>query len=85
MIGFAKFTPRMWLILAHDLLVTLLAVLAAFYIRFEDTFIDQRRDHLIVLLPAIVVCGAIVYLAFGLNKSKWRFCLNSFRSCVLPR
>src|SRR4051812_6202342 len=63
----------MWLILAHDLLVTALAVLAAFYMRFEDSFIDQRRDLLVVLVPAIVVCGAIVYLAFGLHKSKWRF------------
>ncbi len=73
MIGLAKFTPRMWLILAHDLVVTALAVLAAFYIRFEDSFLDQRRDLLIVLLPAIVVCAGIVYLAFGLQKSKWRF------------
>jgi FlaA1/EpsC-like NDP-sugar epimerase len=73
MIGFSKFTARMWLILAHDLLVTALAVLAAFYIRFEDSFIDQRRDLMVVLLPAVVLCGGIVYLAFGLNKSKWRF------------
>lgn len=73
MIGFTKFTPRMWLILLHDLLVTVLAVLAAFYIRFEDAFIDQRRDLLVVLLPAIALCAAVVYLAFGLHKAKWRF------------
>jgi FlaA1/EpsC-like NDP-sugar epimerase len=73
MIGLAKFTPRMWLILAHDLLVTALAVLAAFYIRFEEAFIDQRRDWLVGLLPAIVLCAAVVYLLFGLQKSKWRF------------
>jgi len=73
MIGFSKFTARMWLILAHDLVVTVLAVLGAFYIRFEDTFLDQRLDLLVVLLPGIVVCAGIVYLAFGLQKSKWRF------------
>jgi O-antigen biosynthesis protein WbqV len=73
MIGLGKFTARMWLILAHDLLVTLLAVLGAFYIRFEDTFLDPRREWMPVLLPAIVVCALIVYLAFGLQKFKWRF------------
>lgn len=73
MIGFSKFTARMWLILAHDLVVTVLAVLGAFYIRFEDAFLDQRLDLLVVLLPGIVVCAGIVYLAFGLQKSKWRF------------
>ncbi|HWM49453.1 MAG TPA: nucleoside-diphosphate sugar epimerase/dehydratase [Xanthobacteraceae bacterium] len=73
MIGLAKFTPRMWLILAHDLLVTALAVLAAFYIRFEEAFIDQRHDILVVLLPVVVFCAGGVYLAFGLQKSKWRF------------
>jgi FlaA1/EpsC-like NDP-sugar epimerase len=73
MFAFAKFTPRMWLILAHDVLVTAAAVLASFYIRFEDTFLDQRRDLLVVLLPGILIYAAIVYALFGLNRSKWRF------------
>ncbi len=36
MIRFSDFTPRMWLILAHDLLVTAVAVVAAFYLRFGE-------------------------------------------------
>jgi O-antigen biosynthesis protein WbqV len=70
---FAPFTPRMGLILAHDLVATVLAVLASFYIRFEDSFIAARSDLLTVLLPAIVIYAAGIYLLVGLHKSKWRF------------
>ena len=31
-----KLTSRQWLIVAHDLLVTAAAIVATFYIRFED-------------------------------------------------
>ena len=30
-------TPRMCLILAHDLVATVVAILASFFIRFEET------------------------------------------------
>jgi O-antigen biosynthesis protein WbqV len=68
-----KYTPRMWLILAHDLVATVVAILASFYIRFEDFFESGRQDLLLYLLPGILVYAAGVYMAFGLNKSKWRF------------
>src|SRR3990170_1479382 len=73
MTGLAKFTPRMWLILAHDLVVTALAVLAAFYVRFEDAGLAERWRLLAIVLPAFVLYSAAVYLWFGLHKSKWRF------------
>jgi O-antigen biosynthesis protein WbqV len=69
----AKITPRMALILLHDVLVTAVAVLASFYIRFEDSYIAARWDLLVELLPAIAVYAAAVYLLIGLNRSKWRF------------
>ena len=34
MMRFPSFTPRMGLILAHDLIATAVAVVASFYIRF---------------------------------------------------
>jgi FlaA1/EpsC-like NDP-sugar epimerase len=68
-----KYTPRMWLILAHDLVATVVAILASFYIRFEDFFQNGQRDLLFYLLPGLLVYAAGVYMAFGLNKSKWRF------------
>jgi FlaA1/EpsC-like NDP-sugar epimerase len=68
-----KFTPRMWLILAHDLVATVIAILASFYIRFEESFLVERRGLLLVLMPGIMLYAAGVYMVFGLNKSKWRF------------
>jgi hypothetical protein len=38
----STFTPRMWLILAHDLLATAAAVIASFFIRFEEAGLAQR-------------------------------------------
>jgi FlaA1/EpsC-like NDP-sugar epimerase len=73
MIRLVKFTPRMWLILAHDLVVTALAMLASFYIRFEAHGITERRQLLIVVLPIFVVYAGFVYAFVGLYKAKWRF------------
>jgi len=73
MFRLSKFTPRMWLILAHDLLATAVAVLASFYIRFEDVGLLERWRLLVVLLPAFVAYAAVVYAFFGLYKAKWRF------------
>src|SRR5262244_3694922 len=58
MIRFPQFTPRMGLILAHDLIATAVAV---------------RWPVLIVMLPVFVLYAGGVYAFFGLLKSKWRF------------
>jgi FlaA1/EpsC-like NDP-sugar epimerase len=73
MIRFSNFTPRMGLILAHDLIVTAVAVLASFYIRFEGAGLAVRWRVLIVMLPVFVAYAGVVYAIFGLFKSKWRF------------
>ncbi|HEY4919142.1 MAG TPA: nucleoside-diphosphate sugar epimerase/dehydratase [Xanthobacteraceae bacterium] len=73
MIRFSNFTPRMGLILAHDLIVTAVAVLASFYIRFEGAGLAVRWPVLIIMLPAFVAYAGVVYAIFGLFKSKWRF------------
>ena len=70
---FANLTPRMWLILAHDLLIVVAAVLAAFYIRFELAGIAQPWDLLLKLLPGFVLYAAGVFSILGLFKTKWRF------------
>jgi FlaA1/EpsC-like NDP-sugar epimerase len=69
----SNFTPRMWLILAHDLLATAAAVVASFFIRFEEAGLAARWRLLVILLPAFVVYAAFVYGFSGLYKSKWRF------------
>ncbi len=73
MIRLSNFTPRMGLILAHDLVATAVAVIASFYIRFEDAGLAARWSLLIVVLPAFVAWAGAVYAAFGLFKTKWRF------------
>ena len=73
MIRLSTFTPRMWLILAHDLLATAAAVIASFFIRFEETGLTDRWHFLAILLPAFVVYSGFVYVFSGLYKAKWRF------------
>jgi FlaA1/EpsC-like NDP-sugar epimerase len=73
MIRLSTFTPRMWLILAHDLLATAAAVVASFFIRFEEVGVTERWRLLVILLPAFVVYSGLVYVFSGLYKAKWRF------------
>jgi FlaA1/EpsC-like NDP-sugar epimerase len=63
----------MWLILAHDLMVTAAAVLASFFIRFEEVGLIDRWRLLATVVPAFVVYAGLVYWFFDLYKSKWRF------------
>src|SRR5260221_10162431 len=73
MIRFSSFTPRMWLILVHDLLATAAAVVASFFIRFEEGGLAERWRFLAVLLPAFVVYTGFIYSGSGLSNPKWRF------------
>jgi O-antigen biosynthesis protein WbqV len=73
MTRFSNFTPRMWLILTHDLLATAVAVVASFFIRFEEGGIAERWRLLAVVLPLFVAYSGLVYIFFGLHRSKWRF------------
>ena len=73
MMGLSTLHAAMWLILAHDLLATAAAVLASFFIRFEDVGLAQRWRWLSVLLPPFVLFSGLVYGFFGLYKAKWRF------------
>ena len=69
----SNFTPRMWLILAHDLVATAAAVVASFFIRFEEVGFTERWRLLVILLPCFVVYSGLVYVFSDLYKAKWRF------------
>ncbi len=73
MIRLTTFTPRMGLILAHDLIATAIAIVASFYIRFEDAGLAARWPVLMIMLPVFVAYAGLVYALFGLFKAKWRF------------
>src|SRR5262245_19313352 len=66
-------TPRQYLIVAHDLIATAVAILASFFIRFEETGLAERLDGLLRFLPGFLVYAGCVYFVFGLHASKWRF------------
>ena len=70
---FSNFTSRMALILVHDLLASVVAVVAAFYIRFELAGLEQRWKLLLPLLPPFLLYAIGVFTIFGLFKTKWRF------------
>jgi FlaA1/EpsC-like NDP-sugar epimerase len=73
MLKLPSLTPRQYLIVAHDLAVTVLAILASFYIRFEEGGLSERLDWLLRFLPGFVIYAGFIYLMFGLHTSKWRF------------
>ncbi|MET7242201.1 SDR family NAD(P)-dependent oxidoreductase [Methylobacterium sp. EM32] len=60
-------------IIVHDLVATALAVLLTFVIRFDGPLLAERLAHMPVLLPPFVACAGLVYRAFGLYRTKWRF------------
>jgi O-antigen biosynthesis protein WbqV len=67
------FTWRNWLIAAHDVLATLVAVLLSFYLRFEGTDLGTRLPLLLKVLPYFAVLSFFVCYAFKLTTTKWRF------------
>ena len=66
-------TPRMALILVHDLLASVAAMVAAFYLRFEFAGLMQRWDLLLLVVPGFLVYSAVAFWIFGLFRNKWRF------------
>jgi O-antigen biosynthesis protein WbqV len=83
-----KFSVRTWLIVAHDLAVTAAALIATFYIRFEESKLSERLDGLATVLPAFLIYAAFVYSLFHLYRAKWRFAslpdlFNIFRAVTV--
>ena len=88
----ARATPRLTrqttLVLMHDLAMTAAAVVAAFYIRFEQTGLAERADFLVVILPLFVLYAGAIYVFSQLYRSKWRFAslpdlFNIFRAASI--
>ncbi|WP_230532569.1 nucleoside-diphosphate sugar epimerase/dehydratase [Microvirga roseola] len=76
------------LIIAHDLVMTAVAVLATFFVRFEGFLLSERLVHLPLVLPPFVAFAGAVYWYFQLYRSKWRFAslpdlFNIFRAVTV--
>lgn len=84
----SPFLTRRTLIILHDLTMTAAAILASFYIRFEENGLLDRKNDLLVLVPAFMLYAAVVYNYFELYRAKWRFAslpdlFNIFRAVAV--
>ena len=57
----------------HDVLMTGLAFIAAFYLRVGDQLFGFHLEGLIQGLPVVMLTGAITYRVFGLYRGIWRY------------
>ena len=69
----ARLTSRQILIVLHDLLATAAAIVATFFLRFEDSVLDEHLRGLPRFLPAFLAYATVVYFVIGLHRNKWRF------------
>src|SRR5450756_1723577 len=73
MIRLPKLTSRQILIVLHDLLATVAAIVLTFFMRFEDQQLYERLGGLEIFLPFFLIYAAGVYFTFNLHRNKWRF------------
>ena len=73
MTRFSNLTLRNLLIASHDALATALAVLASFYLRFEDDALFVRLPLILRFLPYFMLLSVVVCYLFNLTTTKWRF------------
>ncbi len=60
--------------MCHDLLVTAAAIVATFYVRFENEPLARRLYQLPFWLPFFIAYAGVVYLFFfRMHEAKWRF------------
>jgi FlaA1/EpsC-like NDP-sugar epimerase len=73
MIRLPKLTQRQILIVLHDLLATVAAIILTFFMRFEEHGLYERLGGLEIFLPFFLIYAAGVYFTFELHRNKWRF------------
>jgi O-antigen biosynthesis protein WbqV len=73
MMRFSNLTRRNALIATHDALVTMLALVATFILRFEGDALFDRLPLLLRILPYFGAFSVLVCYAFNLTTTKWRF------------
>lgn len=73
MIPLSRLTWRNFLIFAHDLVATALAVVLSMYLRFESNGFGERLPILLAILPVFLLLAAVVFYLLDLTTTKWRF------------
>src|SRR3569623_1353918 len=70
---FPDLTLRQYLIVAHDLIATVVAVVLTFVMRFEGFVLIDKLRTLEIVLPLFLIYAAFIYFAVGLHRNKRRF------------
>src|SRR6478609_7744619 len=70
---FTKQNTKKLAVIVHDLVVTALAIVSVFVVRFEGGQLDEHLRYLPSFLPFFVAYAGAVYWFFSLYRSKWRF------------
>lgn len=70
---FRNLGARNALIGTYDALATGMAMLASFYLRFDDVPLSDRLPLLFSILPYFIAFSVAVCYFFKLNTTKWRF------------
>ena len=60
------------LIVAHDLVMTGVAVIATFFVRFEGSLLSERLVHLPLFLPPFIAFAGVVYWFSQLYRGRAR-------------
>lgn len=68
-----QLTWRNWLIALHDAIVTALAVVLSFILRFDGENLFERLPLLLKILPYFILFSVAVCYVFNLTTTKWRF------------
>ena len=73
MVSTPRLTRRTLLILLADILLTVLAVVASFYLRFEAPGLEARKSLLRIILPAFAAYTGLVVSISRLHRVNWKF------------
>jgi FlaA1/EpsC-like NDP-sugar epimerase len=65
--------PRTFLALLHDIVVTIVAWLSAYLLRFNFAIPEEFTTSMLQSLSWVVSLQAFVFVAFGLYRGVWRF------------
>ena len=61
------------IVLFHDLLMTVLAVYGAFFLRFSESQFLLRVQYISLAMPFVLLSAAGIYTYAGLYRGRWRF------------
>jgi len=73
MMRLPRLTSRQMLIVLHDLLATVAAIVVTFFLRFQDQQLHDKLAGLEIFIPFLLIYAVVVFIGFGLHRNKWRF------------